>query len=152
MSWTGKHPGGRPSKYTKKLGDQICEMIANGKSLRTIGKTLNFALSAFFRWIRENPEFEKQYARAKEEQSEALVEEMLDIADETSSDTITKIGKNGEEYEVQNSEWINRSRLRVDTRKWIASKLKPKKYGERLGLENADDSKPFTITIKKLNE
>lgn len=72
------------------------------------------------------------YARAREQQMEAMAEETLDIADETNRDTIIKKGKDGSEYEAPDAEWIARSKLRVDTRKWLMSKLAPKKYGDKI--------------------
>lgn len=86
--------------------------------------------STVFRWLRTDDEFRKQYARAKEESADALVEEMLDISDEASNDWMEVHDPDNPGYRL-NGEAINRSRLRVDTRKWVASKLKPKKYGDR---------------------
>jgi hypothetical protein len=58
---------------------------------------------------------------------EVMSQEIIDIADESANDTqFDDVGN-----PRQNSEWINRSRLRVDTRKWLMSKLAPKKYGEK---------------------
>lgn len=87
-----------------------------------------------FRWLRTKPEFCEQYTRAKEESADALVDEMLDIADEATNDWMEVHDKDNPGYRL-NGEAINRSRLRVDTRKWIAAKLKPKKYGERVQTE-----------------
>lgn len=73
-----------------------------------------------------------------EQRSESMFEEILEIADETSRDTIdTETG------EKANTEWISRSRLRVDARKWMLSKMVPKKYGERLAIGGADDMPPI---------
>ena len=87
-------------------------------------------VSAIINWLRIHPEFVVQYTRAKDEQADALAEEMLDIADDEKED-------------------VNRSRLRVDTRKWIASRLKPKKYGEKLELAGNKEA-PLTITVTGL--
>lgn len=77
-------------------------------------------------------DFAPLYARAKMVQADFMVEELVEIADDTSRDTLIRTNKDGEEYEVCNTEWLNRSRLRVDTRKWIAAKLAPKVYSERV--------------------
>jgi hypothetical protein len=80
------------------------------------------------RWLSQKPEFSQKYARAKQAQAEVMADEILDIADDSSKDAI-----NTEEGKVyQNSEFINRSRLRVDSRKWLMSKMLPKKYGDRI--------------------
>jgi len=126
-------PGGRPSDYTPEIADKICSQISDGKSLRTICKAASMpSVVTIFSWLRKHPEFVKQYETAKQEQSDMLVEEMLDISDDSASDYIST-----EHGEKINTEHVQRSRLRVDTRKWIASKLKPKKYGEKQEVEHS---------------
>lgn len=90
------------------------------------------------RWLRENTEFRDQYARAREEQAEHLLDEILLIADDATNDFMT-ITKGDVSYEVENKEWTSRSKLRVDTRKWAMSKLAPKKYGDRLDLTSGGE-------------
>jgi hypothetical protein len=89
-------------------------------------------------WIwKESPfkdDFLKKYNRAREEQADYLAEEMLEISDEGMNDYIETF-KDGSVRVRVNDEHISRSRLRVDTRKWIASKLKPKKYGDKIQSE-----------------
>lgn len=92
------------------------------------------SLETVFRWIRTNNEFREQYTRAKEESADALFDEIQDIADDGTNDWMTIETRDGYEKEVVNHEAIARSKLRVDTRKWMASKMKPKKYGDRLEL------------------
>lgn len=141
-------PGGRPSTYTPELAAQLCKMLASGMSLRTACKEPDMPdMSTVFNWMRLHEGFSLQYMRAKEESADALVEEMLDIADDGTNDWIEARGTNGEVYGwKENSEAIQRSRLRVDTRKWIASKLKPKRYGEKLALTDPDGG-AFTVTV-----
>lgn len=86
-----------------------------------------------FSWLRTHDEFLKQYTRAKEESADAMAEDVLDIADDGTNDYMT-ITKGGQEYEVVNSEALQRSRLRVDTRKWLMAKMKPKKYGDKIDM------------------
>ena len=125
---------GRPSLYTKELADLICERLASGESMRSISRDDDMpCMATMFKWLRENEEFSQQYARAKAESADALVEEMLDIADDGTNDWMEKHGKDDAGW-IENGEHIQRSRVRIDTRKWIASKLKPKKYGEKLDL------------------
>lgn len=133
---------GRPSSFTQKVADYICAEIAtSSKSLRTIclsGKMPSVV--TVMTWLRTKPDFLKQYTRAKEEQADFLAEEMLEIADDGTNDYMT-ITKGDREYNVENKEVTNRSRLRVDSRKWIASKLKPKKYGEKI--DHTTDGESF---------
>jgi len=95
------------------------------------------ACSTVFKWLREIDEFSEQYARAKEEAADAMVEEMLDIADDGLNDYVERERADGSKYDAFDSEHVQRSRLRIDTRKWIASKLKSKKYGEKIQNEHS---------------
>jgi hypothetical protein len=89
--------------------------------------------SNIYRWVFMHAHFRDQYARAKAMQVEWLVEEALEIAYDNSRDEY--INSNGEAK--CNNEWVNRSRLKVDTIKWFASKLAPKIYGD---IKQSDDN------------
>ena len=131
-----KHAGGRPTKYTLELSDIICEKLASGQSMRSISKDEEMpCCSTMFKWIREIEEFSQQYAKAKEESADAMLEDMFDIADDANNDWMEAHG-DSEGYR-QNGEAIQRSKLRVDVRKWAASKLKPKKYGDKQQIEHS---------------
>lgn len=80
-------------------------------------------------WRYEHPEFSVQYAQAKLKQADLLAEEINDIADDGSNDWMESFGEEGDTAYRLNGEHVQRSRLRVDTRKWLASKLLPKQYG-----------------------
>jgi len=129
---------GRPSSFTQRIADEICAEIACGKSMRTVCRDEAMpSMSTVFKWLRERPDFSHQYARAKAEAADVLVEEILDIADDATNDWMEVHDKDGVAAGYRlNGEHIQRSRLRIDTRKWIAAKLKPKKYGERVGLDH----------------
>lgn len=124
---------GRPEIYTEELALRVCEEIAStSKSLKTICDQEGMpSVRTVLHWLRDKEDFLRQYTRAKEEQADLLVEEMIDISDDGSNDLMT-ITKGNETYEAENKEVVNRSKLRVETRKWIASKLKPKKYGDKV--------------------
>lgn len=127
---------GRPTKYTDKLSDSICAKLSEGQSLRTVCKSDDMPCKAtIFSWLRTNEAFLDQYTRAKQESADALTDEMLDIADDSTNDYMMKKGEDGAEYEALNPEHIQRSRLRIETRKWLSSKLKPKKYGDKIQQE-----------------
>lgn len=140
--------GGRPSMYTQELADKICaEISSTSKSLRTICDQDDMpSVVTIMAWLRTNDEFLKQYTRAKEEQADLMVEEMIDISDDARNDFMT-IQRGGELVSVEDKEVTNRSKLRVETRKWIASKLKPKKYGDKTHTElSGPDGGPISIT------
>lgn len=140
---------GRPSIYTQELADIICAKLATGVSLRTVCKEEEMpAIQTIFNWLRSKEEFLGQYARAKEESADALADEILDIADDGSNDWM-KVHKGGYSTTLVDQEAVQRSKLRVETRKWIASKLKPKKYGDKVDVTS--DGKAIvsnTILIK----
>ena len=86
------------------------------------------AQSTVYKWLIDNDGFSEKYARAREVQAEFLAEEIIQIADDASGDSTTDEDGN----ERMNAEFVARSRLRVDARKWYASKVAPKKYGDRI--------------------
>jgi len=114
-------------KFSQEIFDEICVRIAEGESLRKICKDDKMpSLVSVWKWLNTSEELVKQYTRAREEQAETFVDEILDIADDNKDDTY--LDENGKL--IINQEVIARSRLRVDSRKWIASKLKPKRFGD----------------------
>lgn len=122
---------GRPTDYTEEIADKIVlEFSTTNKSIRTVCKEIGISPVTLYNWMDDNEEFMKRYVRAREAQADLLAEEILEIADASNNDTMT-VNKNGKEVEVENTEWVNRSKLKIDARKWIASKLKPKTYGEK---------------------
>ena len=137
---------GRPEIYTNDLANAICTEIAtSSRSLRTICNAEGMpSVSTILNWLRDKPDFLAQYTRAKEEQADYMQEEMVDIADDGSNDFMT-IVKGDQEYTVENKEWTSRSKLRVETRKWIASKLKPKKYGDKIDVTSYGEKIKGTI-------
>jgi hypothetical protein len=136
----------RPTKFNEEQADLICEQIAQTSlSMKSICEQLCIPIGTVLAWLAKQPTFQEKYARAKEMQADLLAEEILDIADDATNDFMT-IVKGDESYNVENREFINRSRLRVDSRKWIASKLKPKKYGDRIQQEHSGEITQRTIT------
>ena len=126
---TTPNPIGRPSKYSEELADTICARVANGEGLVKICKEdVMPARSSVMLWLFKNKEFSDKYALAREQQADFYFEEILEIADNNQSDTYEdEKGNIRTDHEV-----VNRSRLRVDTRKWIVARLAPKKYGDHV--------------------
>jgi hypothetical protein len=131
-----RKPVGRPSLFTQEIADRICAELAEGRSLRSVCLADDLPdARTIFRWLRTNEDFCQQYARAKQESADAMAEEILDIADDGTNDWMERKNAEGTVIGyVENGEALQRSRLRVDTRKWLASKLKPKRYGDKLEL------------------
>lgn len=136
--------GGRPEKYTDDLALAILTEIATThKSLKKICKENGLAVSTLLIWLRDDKEFSLQYARAKESQADLLAEEILSIADKE-RETTDKVCTSEGEYTTKRDN-IARSRLQVDSRKWLASKLKPKKYGDTK--QDEDNNTPPAVSI-----
>lgn len=135
------------SQYNESLGLQICELLAEGKSLREICRADGMPVqSTVFKWLSENEAFSKQYAYARNAQAEALADEILEIADNGINDTY--VDENGNKR--TDMDVIARSRLRVDSRKWLASKMYPKKYGDKIAVGGADDMPPVKVSRVEL--
>lgn len=128
---------GRPTEYTAELAVEITRRLAEGESLREICRDEAFPAESTVRlWaVSDREGFSAHYTRAREAQLDRWSEEILEIADDSSNDWVDRQNSDGSTYEVVNSEHINRSRLRVDTRKWLMSKLAPKRFGERVTTE-----------------
>ncbi len=115
-----------------EIGDLICDRIAGGASLRQICQDANMpAKSTIFVWLEEHEDFARSYALARQIQIEDLMDEILEIADDSSNDWIDREGPDGKKYRVFNPDSIRRSKLRIGARKWLISKLMPKRYSWR---------------------
>jgi len=126
----------KKKKYSDAIAAKICERLADGESLRSICDDEDMpAQSTVFKWLSDNTSFSEQYARAREAQADALFDDILTIADDGRNDWMEKVNADGENIGWQvNGEATRRSQLRIDARKWMAGKLKPKKYGDKLDL------------------
>lgn len=109
---------------------EILERLANGESLRQICRDAGMPNESSVRyWVVDDPFFAAQYARARNSGLDAIAEEMQEIADDATNDFMTRSSQTGVN-KVLDAEHVNRSRLRIDARKWLLSKLRPDKYGE----------------------
>jgi hypothetical protein len=126
-------PLGRPSGYDDDLAAEICVRLSNGEPLRRICMDEKMPSQAtVYVWLAKHPTFQEMYTRAREDQADTLADEIQAIADET-PETRPVLNKQGEPIGIElNSAYIQWQRNRVDARKWIAAKLKPRKYGDRI--------------------
>lgn len=125
-----KNPVGSPTIYNEKLANRICEIIANSPlGLPKLCKLHNWMPNpdTIWKWRYRHQEFADKYNNAKARQAELMVEDILNIADDGLNDTYIDEDGNVRVH----ADVIARSRLRVDTRKWYASKLAPKIYGDK---------------------
>lgn len=119
-------------RFSQGIVDQICEQIAQGKSLREICKKKDMPdRITFLRWVKDKPEVCNQYVRAREDQADFYADEIIEIADKCKD--------------------YNKARLQVDARKWKASKMAPKKYGDKItNVHTGEDGGP--IETKELTD
>ena len=119
-----KRPRGRQTIYTAEIAETICRQLSEGKSLRSICRTPGYPHESTVRlWVVDNVnDFATHYARARDVGLDVMAESLIDIADEPVGTLLTGGTDSGA---------VNKQRLQVDTRKWILSKLAPKKYGDR---------------------
>ncbi len=133
--------------YSKKeiesIFNKIIKGIEEGNSLRSM-LINSIDAKTFYSWIDKDEDKLQQYARATELRADIIFEECLQIADKQGADVYKD--KDGNERTDHNV--IQRSRLQVDTRKWMAGKLRPKKYGDKSTLElEGNEEKPIKITF-----
>lgn len=107
-------------EYTEALADTICERLMDGESMRSICSDEGMpSRTTLFRWMTDNEEFGTKCARAREIQADAIFDKMQEVAD------------------TENAEDVQRAKLRVSTMQWRASKLAPKRYGDKLDLSHS---------------
>lgn len=143
---------GRPSTYNEAIADIICERLANGESLKAMCEEDDLpSKSTVFKWLAEQQGFSDKYARAREAQADALFDDILSIADDGRNDWMER--KDAENENMgwrENGEALRRSQLRIDARKWMAGKLRPKKYGEKIEVEHAGRVSLTSMTDEEL--
>lgn len=132
----------RPTIKTQELTDAIIERISNGESLRAICREDDMPnIASVLRWVAADEVLSGQYARAMEMRADGMFEEMIEIADDASNDYMDRINADGSVGDrVLDTEHVQRSKLRTDTRKWILSRMNPKKYGDKQTVETVGES------------
>lgn len=125
------------SPYRQDIAEFILPLLAEGKPLHQACRRATKAIGTvdahqFMRWVYDNQELAKVYSQARDIGYRLLADELLDIADQSDEDTFV------DEYGMtrMNSEVVQRSKLRVDTRKWILAKMLPRLYGDKLLTEH----------------
>ena len=125
-----KNKGGRPSDYTPELAERICNLLMEGQSLRSICKGDDFPhIATVLAWLHRHEEFHEQYVRAREIQAEVMAEDILMLADGSTEEAGS----------------VAKARLQVDARKWYASKVATRRFGDKVQHEQK-------ITITDLSD
>ena len=127
-------------KITDEIFYEICERMVDGESVRTICKDDHMpTVSGILKFLSSNPLHVEQYTRAMQMRDDAMFEEILDISDEGSNDYMLRNADDPTSI-VLNGEHVQRSKLRVDSRKWALGRMNPKKYGEKTFIGGVDDA------------
>lgn len=127
-----KRGRGRPTVFgiDNPCWVEMTEQMSQGKSLYTALKGQGMpSYQAVMNMLKSNPEFRGMYERAIENRADRLAEEILELADEEMPAYLEGPAA---------SAWVQQKRMQVDARKWIASKLKPKMYGDRIDVSVTD--------------
>jgi hypothetical protein len=132
----------------------VCERIATGELVKDVCADLEVPAVKVYEWAAED-EFRESYARARERQAHALAEQALTVADGVDPQTVAALeAVDAEEIAAQELEGkaraaamkvvaslranvVARDRMRMDARKWLASKIAPRDYGDRQAVEVA---------------
>lgn len=135
----------RPTTYNEETAAKLCGYLSIGESLRKACRHPGMpAPSTVFLWLAEHDEFSEQYARAKEEAADMFIEDILEIADDAKKDKFPVYHLNDEGEKVligynESKNSVQRARVRIDSRKWLAMKLKPKKYGDKVTIDGKQE-------------
>lgn len=121
-----------------------------GNSVRQACRDVDLPIATFLDWAETDAERSEQYARAREIQVENMASEIKDLADEPLKKMYT-MGKNGSVTERLDPADVQHKKLRVDARKWLLSKVAPKKYGDRLAVEAADGDSLFGLFARAVD-
>ena len=142
-----KNKIGRPSNFNPETILHICTQIAEGKPLTIVCKQGGMpSLSTVFKWLSENKDFSDMYARAHDLQADVMAAEIAELADEKPR---TYVDNNGA-IKIDPA-WVNNQRNRIDARKWTASKLKPRKYGDSIKLDHDSESDISNLSEEQLD-
>lgn len=130
---------GMPLSERQRVMNQLCARIACGELVKVVAPELGIDRSTPYLWIRNDPVMRRQYDQARELQAHAFAEDTLSIADASDTEGLaTSAAIDAEPSERLRRQYdlarVNRDKLRVDIRKWVASKLAPRAYGESLQL------------------
>lgn len=146
---------GGQSKYTTEIADEICQRLSTGQSLREISRSSGMpSASAIVDWTQDEtncPGFGARYAHARGVWLAVIADEILEISDDSANDYMARTRSDGSSENVLDAEHVQRSKLRVDSRKWLLSKLKPGVYGDKVSQEISGPEGgaiPTTVTIK----
>lgn len=146
--------GGRPSAYTEEIAVEILSRMASGESVKAICDDEHMpARSTVMLWVADDREgFSDRYAKACQARAHYWADELLDIADDGSNDWMERTDAEGNHIGYSlNGEAVSRSKLRVDSRKWLLSKMLPKFADKQEINHGLQTNNPIMDLIKQVS-
>lgn len=141
-----------PYPWTDEIEDEILTRIAKGQSAVDIcSDDWLPSQTTLYKRLRNDQEFAQKYAQAREVQADTLFDEILQIADDGRNDWIERKDQDNAGY-AENGEALRRSQIRIDARKWMAGKLRPKVYGDRSIVEGPGPNGEHTVKTEEMTE
>ena len=125
---------GRPTDYTDELADEICLRVANGRSVNSIINDKDMpSKTSIYEWLNIHSQFTDKYELALKQRADFHFDEMLGIVDDVMAESAE----------------VAKARLQIDTRKWILSRMNPRKYGDNIQEDdgNNDNVQPVQVTV-----
>lgn len=128
--------------------ESLCSHVTGGGHMAEYCQAREIEYTTMLKWVNRDPGRVQLYARAREDRADKLADEIVAISDEVE----VAARYDGEDVKLaMDAAAVARNRLRVDARKWVAAKLKPRTYGEKLALGGDADAPPIqtaaTVTV-----
>ena len=142
---------GRHLEFTQEIADIICERLASGEPLTDICKDDDMpSYVTVYKWVKVVPTFANEYAHARKLQADTFFDKIVHVANTPfiGQKKKTTTTHNGVTVEVSEGDMVDHRRLQVDALKWAAGKMRPKKYGDRAGSADADESGRNEVNIR----
>lgn len=127
---------GRPSEYSPEIADQICRWVGAGKSLNKYCQQFGMGVETIYRWLRTEDIFRERYSQAHLDRADLLADQVLDMLDELDPEDLSL-------------EKLALAKLKVETRKWMAAKLKPGRWGEQKTVQHDHGGIQINIGIPR---
>lgn len=146
----------QPVDYSEELAARICGELARGRPLVRVLEADGMPhIATIYVWRKAHPDFDEMYARAREDQADTLADETMQIAD-ADPDLVAVINAKGLTGELKvDTAYETWRRTRIDTRKWFASKMLPKRYGDKveqtLRGPNGEPIAGVSVTVPVIN-
>lgn len=138
------------AKLPEKAFERVLQLVSEGLSVAEACRQDDTPCQkSFYEWLKVEGKSEdrlQRYAHARDSRADVIFEEMIEIADDASNDWMERQNRDGSTTEVLDTEHVQRSRLRIETRKWMLGKMSPAKYGDKLDVQHGGN---VIVEIKK---